>query len=75
VDDEPKVLSFNRISDKASRRAASAFFFELLLLGTRDHIKLQQPGAFENIEVSAKDKLWAQTSERLSSAVPSVLAS
>ena len=43
---------------QASRRAASAFFFELLVLGTRDCIKLTQSKAFENIEIRGKAKLW-----------------
>ncbi|KDQ21506.1 hypothetical protein BOTBODRAFT_25950 [Botryobasidium botryosum FD-172 SS1] len=55
---EEKVLSFARVSEKASRRAASAFFFELLVLGTRDCLKVDQAGPFENIEVRAKPKLW-----------------
>ncbi|CCM05073.1 uncharacterized protein FIBRA_07279 [Fibroporia radiculosa] len=48
--DEEKVMSFKRMSEKASRRAASSFFFELLVLGTRDCVKLSQAGPFENIE-------------------------
>lgn len=57
---EEKVLSFARVSDKATRRAASAFFFELLLLSTRDCVKVSQESAFANIEVRAKDRLWEQ---------------
>ncbi|EJU04289.1 hypothetical protein DACRYDRAFT_114642 [Dacryopinax primogenitus] len=53
-----KKLSFNQVSQKASRRAASSFFFELLVLGTRDCVKLQQADSFGNIEVSAKEKLF-----------------
>ncbi|TCD70338.1 sister chromatid cohesion protein 1 [Steccherinum ochraceum] len=67
--DEPKVMSFKKMSDKASRRAASAFFFELLVLGTRDCVKLTQSGPFENIEVTAKDRLWER--QRHGSAAPS----
>ncbi|KAF9518658.1 hypothetical protein BS47DRAFT_1379762 [Hydnum rufescens UP504] len=55
---DDKYLSFVRVSEKASRRAASAFFFELLVLGTRDCIKLTQSAEFENIEIRGKDKLW-----------------
>lgn len=44
---------------QASRRAASAFFFELLLLSTKDYIGVSQEVSFENIEIRAKDKLWA----------------
>ncbi|KAI6021418.1 Rec8 like protein-domain-containing protein [Pisolithus microcarpus] len=40
---------------------ASAFFFELLVLGTRDCIKLTQSAAFENIEIRATPKLWEQS--------------
>ncbi|THH15656.1 hypothetical protein EW146_g4851 [Bondarzewia mesenterica] len=53
-----KVMSFKRMSEKATRRAASSFFFELLVLGTRDCIKLSQAAPFENIEVRPTDKLW-----------------
>lgn len=56
--EEDKYLSFNKISDKASRRAASAFFFELLVLSTRDCVKVAQSGPFENIEIRPKDKLY-----------------
>ncbi|KAF8210172.1 Rec8 like protein-domain-containing protein [Mycena galopus ATCC 62051] len=57
-EDEDKVLSFRKMADKASRRAAASFFFELLVLGTRDCVQLTQTTPFENIEVRAKDKLW-----------------
>ncbi|KAH7888711.1 Rec8 like protein-domain-containing protein [Phlebopus sp. FC_14] len=57
-EDEDRVMSFAKMSQKASRRAASAFFFELLVLATRDSIKVSQVSAFENIEVRAKDRLW-----------------
>ncbi|CDO75674.1 hypothetical protein BN946_scf184941.g27 [Trametes cinnabarina] len=66
---QDKYLSFNQMSQKASRRAAAAFFFELLVLGTRDCIKLSQPEPFANIEVRAKDKLWDY--QRHDSAAPS----
>ncbi|CAE6460795.1 unnamed protein product [Rhizoctonia solani] len=57
---EEKVLSFAQVSTKATRRAASAFFFELLLLSTRDCVKVSQESEFTNIEVRAKDRLWEQ---------------
>lgn len=69
-DDEEHVMSFRRMTEKASRRAASAFFFELLVLGTRDCVKLSQSAAFENIEVRAKDKLWER--QRHGSVAPSI---
>ena len=69
--EEPeKVMSFKKMSQKASRRAASSFFFELLVLSTRDCVKLAQPNPHDNIEVRAKDKLWDR--QRHSSIVPSV---
>ncbi|KAJ6609858.1 Rec8 like protein-domain-containing protein [Mycena sp. CBHHK59/15] len=57
-DNEDKVLSFRKMADKASRRAAASFFFEMLVLGTRDCVQLSQTAPFENIEIRAKDKLW-----------------
>ncbi|KAH6914137.1 Rad21 protein, partial [Coprinopsis sp. MPI-PUGE-AT-0042] len=51
-------MSFNAMATKASRRAASSFFFELLVLGTRDCVKVEQGGPFEDIAISAKPKLW-----------------
>ncbi|KAL4249516.1 rad21 family protein [Abortiporus biennis] len=70
--EEEKVLSFTKMADKASRRAASSFFFELLFLGTRDCIKLNQPTPFENIEITAKPKLWER--QRHVSVAPSVVS-
>ena len=55
---------------QASRRAAAAFFFELLVLGTRDCVKLGQEEPYANIEVRAKDKLWER--QRHNSVAPSV---
>jgi cohesin complex subunit SCC1 len=51
---------YNKADDKASKRAASALFFELLVLGTRDAIKLDQKTAFGDIDIRAKDKLFAE---------------
>ncbi|KAL0956279.1 hypothetical protein HGRIS_002437 [Hohenbuehelia grisea] len=62
AESQEKTLSFQKMSDKASRRAAASFFFELLFLSTRDCIKVSQAGAFQNIEVRAKDKLWERQS-------------
>ncbi|KAI0066081.1 hypothetical protein BV25DRAFT_1879090 [Artomyces pyxidatus] len=68
-----KVLSFKKMTTKATRRAASSFFFELLVLGTRDCVKLSQSAPFENIEVRAKDKLWDR--QRHASVAPSIASS
>ena len=65
-----KVMSFRQMSNKASRRAASSFFFELLVLSTRDCVKVKQSVPFENIEIRAKDKLWER--QRHTSVAPSV---
>ncbi|KAI5116755.1 hypothetical protein M0805_008368 [Coniferiporia weirii] len=67
-----KSLSFQEMSHKATRRAAASFFFELLVLGTRDCLKLSQDGPYENISVHAKDKLWER--QRHASAAPSATA-
>ncbi|KAJ7593862.1 Rec8 like protein-domain-containing protein [Mycena floridula] len=74
-DVDEKVMSFKRMADKGSRRAAASFFFELLVLGTRDCVKLAQKTPFENIEVRAKDKLWERQKHdqsRAPSVAPSV---
>jgi len=73
-DAEEKVLSFTKMADKASRRAAASFFFELLVLGTRDCISVTQTTPFENIEVRAKEKLWEvqhHAPSRMTSVAPS----
>ncbi|KAJ7132807.1 Rec8 like protein-domain-containing protein [Mycena crocata] len=72
-EDEDKILSFHKMADKASRRAAASFFFELLVLGTRDCVHLNQAAPFENIEIRAKDKLWER--QRHGSVAPSRSAS
>lgn len=71
-DGEERVMSFARMSQKASRRAAATFFFELLVLGTRDCVKLTQSTPFENIEIRAKTKLWERQGS--SSEGPSVIS-
>ena len=58
---EDKKISFAKISDKASRRAAAGFFFEMLVLGTKDCVKLQQDDAYGDIKIEAKPKLWQTT--------------
>ncbi|KAF8325208.1 Rec8 like protein-domain-containing protein [Cantharellus anzutake] len=62
---DEKWVSFNKVAEKASRRAASAFFFELLVLTTRDCLKVSQEELFGNIEIRAKEKLWESLSNRL----------
>jgi cohesin complex subunit SCC1 len=57
-DADDQFLSFTKVAQKASRRAASAFFFELLVLSTRDCVRITQNESFGNIEIRAKEKLW-----------------
>jgi cohesin complex subunit SCC1 len=58
---------------QATRRAAAAFFFELLVLGTRDCVQLSQSVPFENIEVRPRTKLWER--QRHGSTAPSISSS
>ncbi|OAV92379.1 hypothetical protein PTTG_02226 [Puccinia triticina 1-1 BBBD Race 1] len=62
--DGPPMLKFKEVSDKASRRAGAAFFFELLVLGTRDCLKLSQSEPFGEIEVESQDRLWEVLEEQ-----------
>lgn len=55
---ETSELSFDRVGENASRRAAAAFFFELLVLGTKDQVKLEQAEPYGDIKVKAKPTLW-----------------
>ncbi|BGP05018.1 sister chromatid cohesion protein 1 [Rhodotorula toruloides] len=56
-EDPEQPVEFEKVAEKASRRAAASFFFELLVLGSADVVKLNQPSAYGNIEVCATDKL------------------
>lgn len=47
-----------RSHSQATRRAAASFFFELLVLSTRDCVKIEQKEAYGAIHVAATDKLW-----------------
>ncbi|WWC87207.1 uncharacterized protein L201_002094 [Kwoniella dendrophila CBS 6074] len=60
IEEEDKVVSFEKLADKSTKRAASSFFFELLVLGTRDCVELDQPTAYGDIHVRGKDKLWPE---------------
>lgn len=51
-------LSFGSIGENASRRAAAGFFFELLVLGSRDKVRLRQEEAYGDISIGAKSSLW-----------------
>ena len=43
---------------QATKKAAAAFFFELLVLGSKNVIKLQQGDAYGSIVVKARDGLF-----------------
>jgi len=60
-------LHFTELSQKANRRTASSFFFELLVLGTKDYLNLKQTKPYSNIEISGKTKLWNQQSSSFAS--------
>jgi cohesin complex subunit SCC1 len=62
IEEEDKVVDFDRIADRASKRAASAFFFELLVLGTKDCVRIQQDTPFEGIKVRSKSALFEELS-------------
>lgn len=62
IEAEDKAVNFETISGGASKRAASAFFFELLVLGTEDCIRLEQDRAFEGIKIRSKPKLYEEIS-------------
>jgi cohesin complex subunit SCC1 len=55
-----KAVSFDTLADKASKKAASAFFFELLVLGTKDCVRLEQDRAFEGIKIRSKPRLFQE---------------
>lgn len=46
------------MATQASRRAAASFFFELLVLSTRECITLSQSAAYGDISIGAQDKLY-----------------
>jgi cohesin complex subunit SCC1 len=53
-----KEASFQKITTNATRRAAAGFFFEILLLGTKDSIKVEQQDSFGDITIQARPGLW-----------------
>ncbi|KAK4058215.1 sister chromatid cohesion protein 1 [Microbotryomycetes sp. JL221] len=55
---KPKTMQFDQVAEQATRHAASAFFFELLVLGTRECVRIDQQDTYGTIQVQAKDRLW-----------------
>lgn len=56
---ETAEMSVDKVSKNASRRAAAGFFFELLVLGTKDHVELKQDEPYGDVVVTGKEGLWA----------------
>ena len=54
---ESDTVSFRALSANATRRAAAGFFFEMLVLGTRDCVQLKQDAPYGDIGVRAKPAL------------------
>ena len=54
---ESETVSFHALSANATRRAAAGFFFEMLVLGTRDCVRLEQDTPYGDIGVRAKPAL------------------
>lgn len=52
-------MEFSQVTKNASRRAASAFFFEILALGTKDCLRVDQETAFGDIKIQAKPAFWS----------------
>lgn len=55
---EEPTLSFENVGENASRRAAAGFFFELLVLGTKDRIQIKQDQPYGDLQIKAKSSLW-----------------
>lgn len=53
-------IEFRETSAKAKRSDAAKFFFELLVLKTRDMVDLKQSEAFGDISISATERLFEQ---------------
>lgn len=51
-------VSFDALASKGSRRAAAGFFFEMLVLGTHNCVRLEQDTPYGNMDIHAKEALW-----------------
>ncbi|CDZ98317.1 Sister chromatid cohesion complex Cohesin, subunit RAD21/SCC1 [Phaffia rhodozyma] len=67
--DENKVVSFQAANERVSRRVASAFFFELLVLGTKDKVKLSQSEPYGDISIQGKEALFQNVSRAAQSRI------
>lgn len=50
--------SMHKLAAHASRRAAAGFFFELLVLGSRGSVRLEQDEPYGDIAIHATPRLW-----------------
>lgn len=50
-------VSFHALAQHASRRAAAGFFFEMLVLGTRNCVRLEQAAPYADLQVHARPAL------------------
>lgn len=57
-EDPENTLSFKKMADGASRKAASSMIYESLILATRGIIKLEQKDAYGDISIKARPKLF-----------------
>ncbi|BEJ15172.1 hypothetical protein CspHIS471_0409390 [Cutaneotrichosporon sp. HIS471] len=69
---EGEGVTFARVARGATKRAASQFFFELLVLGTRDAVGLKQDRPYGDIEVVPRPKLWETGAREAVVASPSL---
>ncbi|SCZ90882.1 BZ3500_MvSof-1268-A1-R1_Chr1-3g02345 [Microbotryum saponariae] len=61
--DDEATLEFSHVAQQVTKKAAASFFFELLVLSTRDCVKIEQPKSFGEIKVQAREKLWQVAAE------------
>lgn len=50
--------TFQTLAQRASRRAAAGFFFEMLVLGTKDCVRLEQAEPYGDVAIAAKPALY-----------------
>ncbi|WFC95383.1 sister chromatid cohesion protein 1 [Malassezia brasiliensis] len=50
--------TFQTLAHSASRRAAAGFFFEMLVLGTKNCVRLEQEEPYGDVDIAAKPALY-----------------
>ncbi|KAK9765755.1 sister chromatid cohesion protein 1 [Basidiobolus ranarum] len=58
-------LKYRNIAGNATRTDAVKFFFELLVLSTKDVVKVKQSEPYGDIEITPKDKLFDNTASTI----------